>query len=59
MKGYINRQDPMGRKKGLELRAAVLEAYKAIPEEFLWRLMESMPRRCAEVIALKGGLTKW
>lgn len=26
MKGYVNRQDPLGRKKGLELRAAVLEA---------------------------------
>ncbi|KAG3016919.1 hypothetical protein PC119_g11203 [Phytophthora cactorum] len=42
-----------------ELEEAVLAAWDAIGQEYLLKLVESMPRRCLAVIKQKGGLTKY
>ncbi|KAG3013283.1 hypothetical protein PC120_g13382 [Phytophthora cactorum] len=42
-----------------ELEEAVLAAWDAIVQEYLLKLVESMPRRCLAVIKQKGGLTKY
>lgn len=56
MKEYISRKDPMGRLSGLKLREAVEEAWHAVPKEFLWRLIKSMPKRVEKVIEMNGEL---
>ncbi|KAG3052082.1 hypothetical protein PC121_g17483 [Phytophthora cactorum] len=43
----------------VELEEAVLAAWDAIVQEYLLKLVESMPRRCLAVIKQKGGLTKY
>ncbi|KAG3111814.1 hypothetical protein PI125_g8801 [Phytophthora idaei] len=42
-----------------ELEEAVLAAWDAIGQEYLLKLVESMPLRCLAVIKQKGGLTKY
>lgn len=42
-----------------ELRDAILVAWDAVPMEALLHLLESMPRRCIEVIEKKGGRTHY
>ncbi|KAL2191942.1 hypothetical protein L209DRAFT_86003 [Thermothelomyces heterothallicus CBS 203.75] len=41
------------------LRLAVLEAWEAVPPEFLQCLAHSMPRRLAKVIENQGGKTRY
>jgi hypothetical protein len=38
---------------------AIYEAWNSIEQEYLLKLVESMPRRCLAVIKKKGGLTKY
>ncbi len=38
---------------------AVEAAWKAVGEDYLWTLMESMPRRVQVVLKAKGGYTKY
>ena len=38
---------------------AVIEAWEALDEEFLWSLIKSMPQRVQAVIQAKGGYTKY
>ncbi len=40
---------------GLQLKAAILEAWEAVPEAFLQSLLASMPNRIADVIRMEGG----
>lgn len=42
-----------------DLIAAILEAWKSIDQATLNRLLDSMPRRCIEVIEKKGGKTHY
>lgn len=56
MKRWIERQYPV-RPTGNVLREAVLLAWAAVPSEYLCKLVESMPKRLAAVIAANGGYT--
>ncbi len=38
---------------------AVIEAWEALDEEFLWSLVQSMPRRVETVIKAHGGYTRY
>ena len=46
-------------RKTDELFDAVVEAWNSIPDSVISTLIESMPRRCAAVIAAKGYVTKY
>lgn len=41
------------------LKAALFEAWEAIPVALLASLIESMPRRCVEVLVKKGNKTHY
>jgi transposase len=58
MKDYIQEKFP--EKMSYDrLRAAVLEAWEAIPEDFLRDHVYSMPERCEAVITADGKHTKF
>jgi tryptophanase len=59
MKDWIEQR--YGEKKWTydQLRKAVKEAWDAITIEQLNELLDSMHQRCVDVIAAKGGHTKW
>ncbi|KAG3120743.1 hypothetical protein PI124_g1437 [Phytophthora idaei] len=42
-----------------ELEVAIMAAWDSIEQEDLFKLVESMPRRCLAVIKQKGDLTKY
>jgi hypothetical protein len=42
-----------------ELTQALIEEWESIPQESLRRLVRSMPRRCEEVIRIRGGHTQY
>ncbi|KAE9038203.1 hypothetical protein PR001_g8046 [Phytophthora rubi] len=42
-----------------DLQKAIMAAWASIEQEYLCKLVESMPRRCLAVIKQKGGLTKY
>ncbi|KAE9192277.1 hypothetical protein PF005_g18520 [Phytophthora fragariae] len=42
-----------------DLEKAIMAAWASIEQEYLCKLVESMPRRCLAVIKQKGGLTKY
>jgi hypothetical protein len=51
---------PAGKQRSYEqLRQIVKEAWEAIPEETLRRLVEGMRDRCEAVIMAEGGHTKY
>ncbi|KAG3049646.1 hypothetical protein PI124_g9200 [Phytophthora idaei] len=41
------------------LEVAIMAAWDSIEQEYLLKLVESMPRRCLAVIKQKGDLTKY
>jgi hypothetical protein len=60
MKSYIeDKWGPDTRLSYDQLRAAVKEAWDAVPVEFLRELINSMPARCQAVIDAEGGYTKY
>lgn len=42
-----------------ELAIAVREVWEAIPQEFITNLVDSMPRRTAELLRVRGGPTRY
>jgi len=42
-----------------KLEDAIYEAWNSIEQEYLLKLVESMPRRCLSVIKKNGDLTKY
>ncbi|KAG2780483.1 hypothetical protein PC116_g17528 [Phytophthora cactorum] len=42
-----------------QLEAAIFAAWDSIEQEYLLKLLKSMPRRCLAVIKGKGALTKY
>jgi len=58
MKDWIERERPHN-ITGDTLRTSINEAWAALPEEILLRLMASMPRRMRDVIRTEGGHTRY
>ena len=58
MKDYIQKNFP-DKMSYDKLRAAVKEAWEAVPEDYLMELLDSMPARCQAVINAKGMYTKF
>lgn len=42
-----------------QLRTAVKEAWEAVPDDFLYQLIEDMPKRCKAVIRADGKHTPY
>ena len=59
MKDYMERTYGDAKLSYDQLRVAVREAWDTISIEQLDRLIDSMPERCAAVIAARGGHTKY
>jgi transposase len=59
VKDWINEKWPRARNTGYLLMDQVEEAWKAVPAEFLRKLLESMPERCRQVIMANGLHTKY
>ena len=43
----------------IELRDAIIRAWQTIPRRFINRLIQSMNRRCEEVVNANGGHTRY
>jgi transposase len=59
VKDWINEKWPQARNTGYILMEQIEEAWKAVPADFLRKLIESMPRRCEDVIAVNGLHTRY
>ncbi len=66
IKTYIYKHHPelrrmtAGEEKTMEaIVNAVIEAWEALDEDFLWSLVQSMPRRVEAVIKAYGGYTQY
>ena len=57
MKDWLEKERPSATKQ--ELKTAVREAWEAVPEEFLLKLIKSMPDRMQRVIDAQGGNTRY
>lgn len=58
----ILKQRLLGREPAENLQAKILqlqEEWDNIPQDLIRRLIESMPRRCAEVLRARGGRTHY
>ncbi len=66
IKTYIHKHHPelrrmtAGEEKTMDaIVDAVIEAWEALDEEFLWSLVQSMPQRVEAVIKAHGGYTRY
>jgi transposase len=58
MKDWIERNAPLNVSRDA-LRQAVKDAWDAVPEDFLLKLIKSMPERMQRVVDAHGGHTKY
>ena len=59
MKDWLQVNYPQTTTSYDQLRERVTQAWKAVGEDLLKKLVEEMPRRCQDVIDANGLHTKW
>lgn len=59
MKDWLARNYPMVTKSQEQLRQRVIEAWEALGQSLLQKLIREMPQRCQDVINADGKHTKW